>query len=478
MLALARNIPQAHASLTARQVGALASSAASRSTRRRSACSASAASASSSPPARRGFGMRVVAFDPFVAAERFRELGRREGRDAPTTSTRRPTSSRSTCPRRPRRAAGSNAEAFAQMQGRRAGHQLRARRADRSTRRSRTRSTPARSPAPRSTSSRASRSPTTRCSRYPNVVVTPHLGASTDRGAGPRRRADRRAGRRRADRRRRLDRGEHPRGQRRGHGGARPVPAARAAGSAGSRWRSPRAPASSASRSSTSAGSPSATRACSRSPSLNGVLAGHTEEEVNLVNAPVAGRGARDRRSPSASEPHARDFTDLVRVTRRRAATSACASSARRSAAAPPAPARGLGPALQPPARRRRTSRCSATPTCPGMVGRVGTVLRRARRQHLRRRGRPPAAGRGRPPRRRRGDGGHHRRAGAARGRRRDRRAPTASSPAARSRCRLAPSRPGRGRWRQVHADGAGRRRGGRRQGPQEGRARLRVEPA
>ena len=38
----------------------------------------------------------------------------------------------------------------------------------------------ARSPAPRSTCSRASRSPTTRCSSgYANVVVTPHLGAST-----------------------------------------------------------------------------------------------------------------------------------------------------------------------------------------------------------------------------------------------------------------------------------------------------------
>ena len=52
MLALARNIPQAHASLTARQVGAVAGSAGWRSTRRRSACSASAGSASSSRRAR------------------------------------------------------------------------------------------------------------------------------------------------------------------------------------------------------------------------------------------------------------------------------------------------------------------------------------------------------------------------------------------------------------------------------------------
>ena len=47
MLALARNIPQAHASLTAAS-GSAASSAAPRSRARRSACSASAASASSS----------------------------------------------------------------------------------------------------------------------------------------------------------------------------------------------------------------------------------------------------------------------------------------------------------------------------------------------------------------------------------------------------------------------------------------------
>ena len=56
---------------------------------------------------------------------------------------------------------------------------------------------------------------------YPNVVVTPHLGASTAEATD-------RAGYQSAeqvvaalDRRRRLDRGQHPRDRRRGHGGAR-----------------------------------------------------------------------------------------------------------------------------------------------------------------------------------------------------------------------------------------------------------------
>jgi D-3-phosphoglycerate dehydrogenase len=75
---------------------------------------------------------------------------------------------------------------------------------------------------------------------YPNVVVTPHLGASTaeaqDRAGVP----DRRAGRRRAHRRRRHDRGQHP-GRRAEDmevlGPFLPL----CARSAGSRSRSPRA---------------------------------------------------------------------------------------------------------------------------------------------------------------------------------------------------------------------------------------------
>ena len=61
----------------------------------------------------------------------------------------------------------------------RAHHQLRARRAGRRAGAARTRSSPARSPAPPSTCSSRSRRQTTRCSAMPNVVCTPHLGAAT-----------------------------------------------------------------------------------------------------------------------------------------------------------------------------------------------------------------------------------------------------------------------------------------------------------
>ena len=47
---------------------------------------------------------------------------------------------------------------------------------------------------------------------------------------------------------------------------------------------------------------------------LNGVLAGHTEEEVNYVNAPALA-DERGIHVAETKEPAARDFTDLVRVT-------------------------------------------------------------------------------------------------------------------------------------------------------------------
>jgi D-3-phosphoglycerate dehydrogenase / 2-oxoglutarate reductase len=47
---------------------------------------------------------------------------------------------------------------------------------------------------------------------------------------------------------------------------------------------------------------------------LKGVLAGHTEEEVNDVNAPALAE-ERGIAIAETSKPHARDFTDMVRVT-------------------------------------------------------------------------------------------------------------------------------------------------------------------
>ena len=101
MLALCRNVPQAHGSL----VGGAGSAPSSRATElygktlgvigfgRIGQLVAKRAQA---------FEMDVVAFDKFVSAERFRELGRRGGRRASRSSSAAPTSSPCTC-RRPRR---------------------------------------------------------------------------------------------------------------------------------------------------------------------------------------------------------------------------------------------------------------------------------------------------------------------------------------------------------------------------------------
>ena len=96
LLSLARKIPQAHASLTGAQVGAHASSTASRSTRRRSGSSASAASASSSRSARAASACTSSPSTPSSRPTATASSGPRRRR-TPARSTRRPTSSRSTC---------------------------------------------------------------------------------------------------------------------------------------------------------------------------------------------------------------------------------------------------------------------------------------------------------------------------------------------------------------------------------------------
>ena len=262
MLSLARNIPQAHASLTAgkwerskfggvevyeKTLGVLGFGRIGQLVAARA----------------QGFGMRVLAFDPFVSAERFRELGV-EKAETSADVYRESDFITIHLPKTPETRGWLDAEAFAQMKdgvrvincargellvdealkdaldsGKVAGAALDV-------------------------------FPAEPITDYPlfdgydNVVVTPHLGASTteaqDRAGDP----DRRAGRRRAHRRRRLDRRQHPRGLGRGHGGARARTCRSCSASAASPPRSPTAtsPASSAS---TSATSPGATRACSRS---------------------------------------------------------------------------------------------------------------------------------------------------------------------------------------------------------------------
>ena len=213
-----------------------------------------------------GFGMHVVAFDAFVAAERFRELGveRAETSDelyaqadfitihlpdtAETRELARRGGVRADEGRRARdqRAPAASCWSTTDLQRRARLGQGRRRGARRVPRRS--------------------RSPSTRCSSYPNVVVTPHLGASTteatDRAGVP----DRRAGGRGAHRRRRHHRREHPGDRARGHGGARRRSCRWRATSAGSPRRWPRARSVDAARGRVpAAASPSATRACSPS---------------------------------------------------------------------------------------------------------------------------------------------------------------------------------------------------------------------
>ena len=360
MLALARNIPQAHASLTAgrwersrfggvevyeKTLGVLGFGRIGQLVAARA----------------RAFGMRIVAFDPFVSAERFRELGA-EKAETPPTSTRRPTSSRCICPRRPRRAGWLNAEAFAQMRdGVRVINCARGELVDDAALKDALDSGKVAGAALDVFPSE----PITDYplfDGYPNVVVTPHLGASTTE-------AQDRAGVQTAEQVVAALTGgvvstavNIPR-SRGGHGRARPVrPARRAAGPA----RHEPAEGPSVDRVEVEYFGRIAerdTRLLTLAV-LQGVLAGHCEEDVNLVNAPTLaeerGIGVSERK-----EAVARDFTDLVRI-------SIVSGDERyrvvgHDARAPPpaAPARGLGASASTSSSTRApTSRCSATPTC------------------------------------------------------------------------------------------------------------------
>ena len=261
MLSLARNIPQAHGSLTAGQAGSARSSAASRSTRRRSASSASAASASSSPTRARGFGMRVVAFDPFVSAERFRELGVEK---AETSADLYAQADFITIhlPKTPETRGWLDAEAFAQMKdGVRVINCARGELVDDAALKDALDSGKVAGAA-------LDVFPSEPITDYPlfdgyaNVVVTPHLGASTTE-------AQDRAGVQTAEQVVAALTGgvvstavNIPAVSRGGHGGARPVPAALPRGSGGSRRRSRRHRRRARRGRVPRAGSPSATPAC------------------------------------------------------------------------------------------------------------------------------------------------------------------------------------------------------------------------
>ena len=225
LLALARNIPQAYASLHRRQVGALevlrrravredarhprlrAHRPARRPARARaSACACSRSTRSSAPSATASW-------------ESTRPT-------APRTSTRRPTSSPSTCPRRRRPKASWTPRRSRKMRdGVRVLNVARGGLIDDAA-------LQAALDSGKVGGAALDVFPSEPMTEYP-LFRLPQRGRHAapgrlDRGGDRSRRlSERRAGRRRAHRRRRLHGREHPRDRRRGHGGARPVPAAR-----------------------------------------------------------------------------------------------------------------------------------------------------------------------------------------------------------------------------------------------------------
>ena len=299
LLAQARNIPQAHAALEGRPLGALAGGRASSCPTRRSASSGSAASASSSRSERSPSACGSSRTTRSCRAERARQMNvelrrPRRARAQSDFVTIHVAKTKETIGLVGKRAAGQGASrASASSTSARGGivdeeragrrHPLgpRGRRRARRVREEPTTESPLFEPRRRRRHARTS-------------------APSTARGAGQGRRHDRRAGGAGARRRLRAVRGERERG--RGVRDGASVPAAgRATGPAvhvaGRRRAPPR------SRSSTRASSPTTTPASSRCRVLKGVFGGVVDEPVSYVNAPqiAAERGVEVRETPSST---------------------------------------------------------------------------------------------------------------------------------------------------------------------------------
>ena len=169
--------------------------------------------------------MRVLAFDPFVSAERYRELGVEKAENSEEIYAQADFITIH-LPKTPETQNWLNAEAFAQMRdGVRILNVARGGLIDEAALEGRARLGQGRR-------RRAGRVPVGADDREPAVRQPqgdrhPASRRLDRRGDRPRRLPERRAGRRGAHRRRRLHGGQHPLGRRRGHGGARAVPAAR-----------------------------------------------------------------------------------------------------------------------------------------------------------------------------------------------------------------------------------------------------------
>ena len=195
LVALARNIPQAHAALkqgrwerkkyggielAGKTLGVLGFGRIGQQVARRAL----------------GLGMRVVAYDPYVAGERFRELGVERVETPGGGLRRRRVPHAAPAARTPRRAGSIERGAFARMRdGVRLVNAARGELVDEAALVDALQSGKVAGAALDVFSSEPYSGPLL---ELDNVVVTPHLAASTGRGAGPGRRDRRRAGRRRA----------------------------------------------------------------------------------------------------------------------------------------------------------------------------------------------------------------------------------------------------------------------------------------
>jgi D-3-phosphoglycerate dehydrogenase len=311
MLSLARNIPQAHASLTAgkwerskfggvevyeKTLGVLGFGRIGQLVATRA----------------RSFGMRVVAFDPFVSSERFRELGVEKAESSADLYGEADFITIH-LPKTPETRGWLNAEAFAQMKdGVRVINCARGELVDDAALKDALDSGKVAGAALDVFPSE----PITDYplfDGYPNVVVTPHLGASTTE-------AQDRAG---------VQTAEQVVAALTGGVVSTAVnipavsaedmevlgpflPLARQLGRLGVTLLEPH-PVERVEIEYLGRIAERDTRLLTIS-ALNGMLAGHTEEDVNLVNAP----SLAEERGIDVSErkaPHARDFTDLVRIT-------------------------------------------------------------------------------------------------------------------------------------------------------------------
>ena len=308
LVALARNIPQAHAALkqgrwerkayggielAGKTLGVLGFGRIGQQVARRA----------------RGLGMRVLAYDPFVSAERFRELGVER---VETTESVYAAAEFLTLhlPLTPETRRSLNAGAFAQMRdGVRLVNAARGELVDEAALVDALQSRQGRGRGARRLLAGAVHGAAARARQRRRHAASRRVDR---RGAGPRRRDRRRAGRRGARRRARDERREHPGDRRGGARGARPVHPAR---------REARPPRDGARRragptrsSVTTYGGLAGydTRLLTVS-ALNGAFQGRADRPVNYVNAPLIARErgieVREERSQSA-----RDYTNLVRV--------------------------------------------------------------------------------------------------------------------------------------------------------------------